>query len=53
MCAVERSHPVRKAMAIEIRDVRRAALEGSGDMRKYNNALKEMLEYAREVGYVP
>lgn len=44
---------VREAMAIEIRDVRRAALEGSGDMRKYNSAMREMLEYAREIGYVP
>ena len=43
---------VREAMAIEIRDVRRAALEGSGDMRKYNNALKEMLENARSIGFV-
>jgi hypothetical protein len=44
---------VREAMAIEIRDVRRAAFEGSGDMRKYNNAMREMLEYARRIGYVP
>jgi histone H3/H4 len=34
----------RKAMAIEMRDVRRIARE-AGDPRKYNEALKEMLEY--------
>ena len=43
---------VRKAMAIEIRDVRRAALQGSGDIRKYNQAVREMLEYARSIGYI-
>jgi CRISPR/Cas system Type II protein with McrA/HNH and RuvC-like nuclease domain len=34
----------RKAMAIEMRDVRRIARE-AGDPRRYNEALKEMLEY--------
>ncbi len=43
---------VREAMAIEIRDVRRAALEGSGDLRKYNAALKEMLQYARRTDFL-
>ncbi|WP_160167328.1 hypothetical protein [Rhodopirellula sp. SWK7] len=43
---------VREAMATEIRDVRRAALEGSGDLRKYNSALKEMLEYARRTDFL-
>ncbi len=38
----------RKAMAKEIQDVRRAAQEGSGNQRKYNNAVREMLQYARE-----
>ena len=36
----------RKAMATEIRDVRRAALQGSGDRTKYNGAVREMLNYA-------
>lgn len=36
----------RDAMAAEIRDVRRAALEVSGDRTKYNAGIKEMLEYA-------
>ena len=35
----------RKAMAIEIRDVRRVALEVSGDRTKYNAAIREMLAY--------
>jgi hypothetical protein len=34
----------REAMAIEIADVRKIARE-IGDARKYNQALKEMLEY--------
>lgn len=36
----------RRAMATEIRDVRSAALEGSGDRTKYNQAIREMLDYA-------
>lgn len=34
----------REAMAAEIRDVRRVARE-AGDLRKYNEAIKEMLKY--------
>jgi hypothetical protein len=34
----------RKALALEIRDVRKIARE-AGDPRKYNEAMKEMLEY--------
>jgi hypothetical protein len=40
---------MRDAMAKEIRDVRRAAGEGSGDPTKYNRAMQEMLEYARSI----
>jgi len=38
----------RDAMATEIRDARRAALEGSSDPKKYNKAIQEMLEYAKK-----
>lgn len=44
---------VREAMVIEINDVRRAAMQGSGDLRKYNDGIREMLQYARGIGYVP
>ena len=44
---------VREVMAIEINDVRRAAMQGSGDLRKYNDGIREMLQYARGIGYVP
>jgi hypothetical protein len=37
-------------MAREIRDVRRAADNISGDHRKYNEAIREMLDYARQSG---
>ncbi len=43
----------REAMAREIRDVRRAASEVSGNRTKYNKATKEMLNYAREGGQLP
>ncbi|MEN5062428.1 hypothetical protein, partial [Luteimonas sp. TWI1416] len=43
----------RDAMAREVRDVRRAAYEMSGDRTKYNQAMREMLEYARESGQLP
>jgi filamentous hemagglutinin len=43
----------RKAMAREIRDVRRAAQEASGDRTKYNEAINEMLDYAKESGQLP
>jgi len=40
----------RDAMAREIHDVRRASQEASGDRTKYNQAIREMLEYARTTG---
>jgi hypothetical protein len=40
----------RDAMAREIRDVRRAAREVSNDQTKYNEAIQEMLDYARRSG---
>jgi hypothetical protein len=43
----------RDAMAREIWDVRRAALEVSGDRTKYNEAIREMLEFARSSGQLP
>ena len=33
-------------------DVRRAAMQGSGDLRKYNEAILEMLQYAGPKGLV-
>jgi hypothetical protein len=44
------SGDMRGAMAKEIRDVRRAAREASGDGSKYNNAIREMLDYAKGAG---
>jgi hypothetical protein len=38
---------VREAMAREIRDVRRVALEYGGDRRLYDNAIREMMVHAR------
>ena len=38
---------MRGAMAREIGDVRRVAQEG-GNVRKYNTAMQEMLEYAKK-----
>lgn len=43
---------MRGAMATEIRDVRRVALE-AGDPRRYNNAIREMMDYSRSQGYIP
>jgi len=43
---------MRGAMATEIRDVRRAAAAGSGDRTKYNEAIREMLEYAKSKGWL-
>ncbi|MEZ8639222.1 hypothetical protein AB6D55_04580 [Vibrio splendidus] len=37
-------------MAKEIRDVRRASLEGSGSRTKYNQAMGQMLDYAESQG---
>ena len=44
---------MRGAMAAEIREVRRAAQEVSGDQSKYNIALGEALDYAKRDGIVP
>ncbi|WP_195763681.1 DUF4214 domain-containing protein [Duganella guangzhouensis] len=43
----------RDAMAREILDVRRAAAERSGDRTKYNEAISEMMKYARSSGQLP
>ncbi|MEZ6033146.1 MAG: RHS repeat-associated core domain-containing protein [Planctomycetaceae bacterium] len=40
----------RSAMAREIMDVRNAARLGSNDPSKYNGAMREMLQYARDSG---
>ncbi len=48
-----RDSGMRGAMAEEVRDVRRAAEEGSNDRRKYDKAMKEMLKEAKEKGVVP
>jgi hypothetical protein len=39
----------REAMAIEIRDVRHVAAQ-TGDRRKYNEAIQEMLAYSKCIG---
>jgi RHS repeat-associated protein len=46
------SGKLRKALALEVRDVRQIARR-SGDPRKYNVALREMLQYAREMKLIP
>ena len=43
----------RDAMAREILDVRQAAEEASNDATKYNEAIQEMLDYARRCGLLP
>ncbi len=43
---------VRAALAIELRDVRRVARE-TASARKYNRAVREMMQYARSKGLVP
>ena len=47
------SGDMRGAMATEIKDVRRAAREVSGDATKYNKGMQDMLKYAKEDGIVP
>ena len=44
---------MRGAMATEIRDVRRAAQEISGDRTKYNGAMREMMDDSRQRGLIP
>ncbi|MDO6621189.1 hypothetical protein [Shewanella sp. 6_MG-2023] len=43
----------RDAFAKEIRDARRAAGNKSGNQRKYNGAIGEMLDYAYGAGMLP
>jgi RHS repeat-associated protein len=43
---------MRDAMATEVRDVRRAAEMVSGNMKKYNQAMQQMLEYAKGKGWL-
>jgi hypothetical protein len=40
-------------MATEIRDVRRAAQQASDNIRKYNQAMQEMLDYAYGSNFLP
>ena len=40
----------RRAMAMEIRDVRAVAQAIHGDARTYNEAIREMLDYAYKIG---
>jgi hypothetical protein len=42
----------RDAMAREIKDIRNAAKEGSGDRTKYNFAVREMLQYIRSMNWL-
>jgi hypothetical protein len=43
---------MRDAMAKEIRDVRTAAQEGSGDATKYSQGIQQMLNYAKSNGWL-
>jgi hypothetical protein len=43
---------MRDAMATEIRDVRRVARDFAEQPRKYNEAMREMLDYAKKAGYL-
>ncbi len=43
----------RDAIAREIRDIRRAAAKASNDRIKYNDTVREMLQYAKSRGIVP
>ena len=43
---------MRDAMATEIRDVRRAAKVVSGNPKKYNEAISEMLEYSKKMEWL-
>lgn len=43
---------MRDAMATEVRDVRRAAQVVSNNMKKYNQAMQEMLDYAKGKGWL-
>jgi len=43
---------MRGAMAMEIRDIRRVAVDGGGSIRKYNPATREMLDYAYGKGWL-
>lgn len=43
---------MRSAMAIEIRDVRRVAVEGGGSITKYNPAIRQMLDYSYQKNWL-
>lgn len=43
---------MRDAMATEVRDVRKAAQFVSANMRKYNQAMQQMLDYAKGKGWL-
>ncbi|HET9334861.1 MAG TPA: hypothetical protein VFO12_00475 [Sphingomicrobium sp.] len=43
---------MRDAMAIEIRDVRRTAVQGGGSITKYNPAIREMLDYTYQKNWL-
>jgi hypothetical protein len=43
---------MRDAMATEIKDVRRAAKLVSGNQKKYNEAIREMLEYSKKMEWL-
>lgn len=43
---------MRDAMATEVRDVRRAAQVVSSNMKKYNQAMQQMLDYAKGKGWL-
>ena len=43
---------MRGAMVVEIRDIRRVAVEGGGSITKYNSATREMLDYTYGKGWL-
>jgi filamentous hemagglutinin len=43
----------RDAMAREVKDIRNASQKGSGNRKKYNACIKEMLKYAKRMGHLP
>lgn len=43
----------RDAVARDVRDARNAAYEGSGNLRKYNQGLQQMLNYGKKTGQIP
>jgi len=43
---------MRGAMAEEVWDVRRAAVQGGGSVSKYNDAIRGMLDYSYDKGFI-